>query len=289
MSRDSGAETGFSGHLFDAHLHYEGTDTPYVSAPEVLGLLDRNGIGGALLSGVPDANTILLANLAPRRIVPFARPFDSWKDKWKWQADPGVEGRVAAKLATDSYAGIGEFNLKPRHVALPGVEAVARLAKRHDIFLHVEVNQAGLADLMERYAGVHVLWAHAGLGCGAGTVGQLTERFPTLYVELAQRFDLAPRGTLTDGWRAVLVRYHDRFLVGTGASERRIARKMVHRWRRPANLFTSLTHPRAAWNQARWSTVDDSVRATRNWLGQLPADVADAVAFGNAERLFGTT
>jgi hypothetical protein len=272
--------------LFDAHLHYEEADARFVSPEQVLDLLDRSGIGRVLVSSVPDSNTLLLRDLAPGRVVPFARPFDSWKDKWRWQSDPGVEARVAAKLSAEAYAGIGEFNLRPRHLGLPGLDGVARLAVHHDMFLHVEVNESGLSRLLERHSGVRVLWAHAGVGCSAAAVGRLLDRYRTLYVELAQRFDVAPRGTLSDDWGAVLHRHPDRFLVGTGSSERRILRKLVSGWRRPNELFRCLFRPRAAWNGARWATVDDSVRATRNWLGQLPPEISLRIASGNAQRLF---
>jgi hypothetical protein len=39
------------------------------------------------------------------------------------------------------------------------------------------------------------------------------------------------------------------------------------------------------WIPSRWADLADLQRGTRAWLRQLPADVAERIASGNAERL----
>ena len=60
-----------------------------------------------------------------------------------------------------------------------------------------------------------------------------------------------------DAWRALLVRYPDRFVLGSDT-----------------------------WIDERWSRYGEIVALYRGWLAQLPPDVAAAIAYGNGERLF---
>jgi len=68
---------------------------------------------------------------------------------------------------------------------------------------------------------------------------------------------VAPGGALDPAWRAVFLRHTERFLVGTDT-----------------------------WVVSRWGTLVDGMREIRNWLGQLPPDVAERIAHRNADRLF---
>ena len=40
------------------------------------------------------------------------------------------------------------------------------------------------------------------------------------------------------------------------------------------------------WMTSRWEALPGSVTEVRGYLGQLPRDVAEKIAFRNAERLF---
>jgi hypothetical protein len=105
---------------------------------------------------------------------------------------------------------------------------------------------------------VKILWAHAGMSSGAEAVGKLLDSFPTLFVELALRSDVASGGHLDPAWRALFLRHPDRFMVGTDT-----------------------------WVTSRWADLPESISAVRGWLNQLPREVAEKIAFKNAERLFG--
>ena len=89
-------------------------------------------------------------------------------------------------------------------------------------------------------------------------MGALLDRYPTLWVDLAIRNgDVAPGGTLDPAWRAVFLRHPDRFLAGTDT-----------------------------WVTSRWEALPGSVSEVRAYLRQLPPDVAEKIAYKNAERLF---
>ena len=105
---------------------------------------------------------------------------------------------------------------------------------------------------------IKVIWAHAGMTSGPQAVGALLDRYPNLWVDLAIRNgDVAPGGQLDPGWRAVFLRHPDRFLAGTDT-----------------------------WMTSRWEALPGSVTEVRAYLSQLPRDVAEKIAFRNAERLF---
>jgi len=80
--------------------------------------------------------------------------------------------------------------------------------------------------------------------------------------ELSLRVDVAPKGTLDPRWRELLARHSGRFMVGTDT------------WT-VGGTFTG---------NERWDAYADIVTGIRAWLAQLPTDVAEAIAYRNAER-----
>ena len=87
-------------------------------------------------------------------------------------------------------------------------------------------------------------------------VARLLDAHPNLWVELALRTDVAPGGQLDPDWASVFERYPDRFMVGTDT-----------------------------WVVSRWTRLPALMAEVRSWLRQLPADLAAAIAYGNAERV----
>jgi hypothetical protein len=41
------------------------------------------------------------------------------------------------------------------------------------------------------------------------------------------------------------------------------------------------------WTTSRWDNLVAGMQSVRSWLDQLPRDVAERIAYGNAARLFG--
>src|SRR5206468_2137441 len=132
----------------------------------------------------------------------------------------------------------------------PTVKRFAELAADRDLFLQAHVDDGTIEKLLTLYPKTRFLWAHAGMSSSASTVGGLLARFPKLWVELALRTDVAPGGTLDPEWRAVFVKHPDRFMVGTDT-----------------------------WVTSRWEAMQGYHRDVQTWLGQLPRDVAEAIAW----------
>ena len=65
-------------------------------------------------------------------------------------------------------------------------------------------------------------------------------------------------GLLCPEWRALLLRYPDRFLIGSDT-----------------------------WINPRWQQYDELMQGYRRWLGDLPPDVARQIAWDNGAALFG--
>lgn len=243
--------------IFDAHIHYSEPHWDTLTPEQALLILERAGVRRALVSSTPDDGTLKLYDKAPHRIVPFLRPYRSREDMGSWHRDPGVQAYVEGRLARGIYKGIGEFHLSEPDVGAPVVKRFAELAAERRLFFHAHVDAPTVERLLHLYPEVRVLWAHAGMSASAETVGRLLDRSPNLWVELALRQDVAPGGALDPAWRALFLRHPDRFMIGTDT-----------------------------WVVARWETLVEGARETRGWLGQLPRDVAERIAYRNGEHLF---
>lgn len=244
--------------IFDAHIHYSQSDWDTLTPQQALALLERGGMRQALVSSTPDDGTLKLYQADPKRIIPFLRPYRSRGDMSGWHSDPAVQAYVEERLKRGIYRGIGEFHLSATDVDKPVVRRFADLAAKQQLFLHAHADQVAAEKLLTLYPEVRILWAHAGMSSPVKEVGRLLDRYPKLWVELALRLDVAPGGNLDPEWRALFLRHSDRFMVGTDT-----------------------------WTTSRWQSLVDEAKATRHWLGQLPRDVAEQIAYRNGERLFG--
>lgn len=244
--------------IFDAHIHYSQSDWDTLTPQQALALLERAGMRQALVSSTPDDGTLKLYQADPKRIIPFLRPYRSRGDMGGWHSDPAVPAYVEERLKRGIYRGIGEFHLSATDVDKPVVRRFADLAAKQQLFLHAHVDEVAVEKLLTLYPEVRILWAHAGMSSPVKEVGRLLDRYPKLWVELALRLDVAPGGNLDPEWRALFLRHSDRFMVGTDT-----------------------------WTTSRWQSLVDEAKATRRWLGQLPRDVAEQIAYRNGERLFG--
>ena len=243
--------------IFDAHIHYSRSAWGVLTPGQVLTILDQAGIQRALVSSTPDDGTVQLYEAAPQRIVPFLRPYRTQEDMGSWHSDAAVQAYVEERLKRGIYKGIGEFHLSAADADAPTVRRFAALAAQQQLFFHAHVDDITVAKLLSLYPQVHILWAHAGMSASAATVGQLLEQSANLWVELSMRFDVASGGRLDPAWQTVFLKYPDRFMVGTDT-----------------------------WITSRWDDLVPGMQSVRSWLNQLPHDVAERIAYRNAERLF---
>ena len=209
------------------------------------------------MSSTPDDGTIALYERAPEIVIPILRPYRGPGELATWTRDGTVVAYLMSRYRPGVHRGIGEFHLGPGEADLPVVRQVVAMAVREDLVLHAHADARAAEELLRIDPRARVLWAHAGLGEGAATVGALVDRYPRLLVELALRSDVAPGGELDPEWRALFLRHPDRFMYGTDT-----------------------------WVPERWNALVDSAESARMWLRDLPEDVARAIAYGNAERVF---
>jgi predicted TIM-barrel fold metal-dependent hydrolase len=243
--------------LFDAHVHYSADARQRFTIDEVLAILREAGVRRALVSSTPDDGTIALYERAPELVIPILRPYRGPGEIGTWTRDGTVVAYLSSHYRPGVHRGIGEFHLGPGEADLPVVRQVVAMAVREDLVLHAHADARAVDELLRIDARARVLWAHAGLGEGAATVGALIDRYPHLLVELALRSDVAPDGRLDPEWRALFLRHPDRFMYGTDT-----------------------------WVPERWNALVDSAESARAWLRELPPEVARAIAYGNAERAF---
>jgi Amidohydrolase len=243
--------------IFDAHIHFSRPDWDAYTPERALSILAQAGVRRAIVSSTPDDGTLKLYDRAPSGIVPFLRPYRTREDMSTWTRDAAVAAYVEQRLARGIYRGIGEFHLSAGDADGPVVRRFAELARERNLFLHAHVDDVAVERMLTLYPSTRILWAHAGMSASAETVGKLLDRFPNLWVELAIRTDVAPGGTLDPAWRAVFVRYPDRFMVGTDT-----------------------------WITSRWETLREGMDQIQHWLAQLPRDVAEQIAYRNGDRLF---
>jgi predicted TIM-barrel fold metal-dependent hydrolase len=244
--------------IFDAHIHYSQPAWDAYTPDRILSILARAGVRRAIVSSTPDDGTLMLYEKAPKGIVPFLRPYRSQSDRHgSWWSDAGVQAYVEERIKRGIYKGIGEVHFGVSDVDGPVLKRIAELAAARDMFVQCHIDDVTAEAMLKRYPKTKILWAHAGMGAGPATVERLLDAYPMLWVELALRTDVAPGGVLDPGWRALFLKHPDRFMVGTDT-----------------------------WTTSRWEIVGEAVQAVQVWLGQLPRDVAEKIAYRNGERLF---
>ena len=268
----------YAGPLFDAHLHYNdeawnGSAGPYPPA-DALARMQRNGVRGIIANSRPNAGTQTLAAAREAReagvtVVPFVRLYRNRADYDSWFRDESIHEMVRGELARGTaggpYRGLGEFHLYDRVNANgPVAKKLIALADRERLAVLAHVDDVAI-DLLMAYAGaggrnLRLIWAHTGIGgAPVARVRALLERYPLLMGELSYRPGLVCEGgRLCGEWRELLVQFPTRFLIGSDT-----------------------------WINQRWSAYDEIMRGYRTWLGDLPAEVAQRIAWGNAAAIFG--
>lgn len=268
---------GYTGPLFDAHLHYNdeawnGREGPH-PLPDVLARMQRNGVRAIIANSRPNDGTKALAQSPQTRqagvtVVPFVRLYRNRADYNNWFRDETIYEMVQTELALGTaagpYRGLGEFHLYDSANANgPVARKLMVLAEEKQLAVLAHVDDAAIDLLMahtpSRGRELRLIWAHTGIG-GASVqrVEQLLARYPRLMGELSYRPGLTCEGgKLCPQWRQLILKYPTRFLVGSDT-----------------------------WVNQRWQSYDDLMQGYRAWLGDLPADVARRVAWDNGASLF---
>src|SRR2546427_9555774 len=249
--------------IFDAPMHYSRESWVAYPPEKIQALLDSLSVTSALVSSAPDEGTFRLKAVLGDRVIPMLGPYRNGSDVFSWARDGTIVPYVESAYRAGMHRGFGEFHLNVGQITLPVVKSVIAFAQQHDLFLQAHADARAVAELLN-YVGADeiVLWAHAGVTATPEQVDALLARWPKLSVELSLRDDVAPQGQLDPKWRALLLKYSDRFMVGTDT------------W----TVGGSYT------GNERWDAYADIVNGIRGWLMQLPDEARAAIAYRNAER-----
>ncbi|MES2631983.1 MAG: amidohydrolase [Pseudomonadota bacterium] len=272
------AAADYSGPLFDAHLHYnteawDGSTGPH-PLPDVLARMQRNGVKAIVSNSRPNDGTKALAASALTRqagvtVVPFVRLYRNRADYDNWFRDETIFTMVQTELArgTDAgpFKGIGEFHLYDSGNANgPVAKKLMVLAEEKGLAVLAHVDDTAIDLLMANTPSkgqrTRLIWAHTGIGgAPAARVDQFFAKYPLLMGELSYRPGLTCEGgKLCPEWRALLLKYPDRFMIGSDT-----------------------------WVNQRWLYYDELMKGYRAWLGDLPPDAARKIGWDNGANLFG--
>jgi hypothetical protein len=246
--------------IFDTHVHYSQDAWKTYSADKIIGVMKRLDVARAAVSSSPDEGTRMLYKADPDRIVPILRPYHDQVNSGNWYATATVIPYLISRLETPIYQGIGEFHLHSEAEAnTPVVRQTVQLALERGLYLHVHSNAEAVRAIFKYAPKARILWAHSGMTEPPEVVTKMLDEYENLWTDTSYReYAIAPNGKLDPTWRALLVKHADRITIGTDT-----------------------------WITSRWSDYEQLIRLARNWLNQLPRDVAEKIAYRNAVRLFG--
>ncbi|HEX9926535.1 MAG TPA: amidohydrolase family protein [Anaerolineae bacterium] len=246
--------------IFDTHVHYNEAAWSVFPPGEIIAKMERANVPRALVSSTPDDGTRLLYEEDPDRIVPFLRPYYEHVHSGNWFEDDTVVPYLTERLETPIYRGIGEIHLHfDGHADAPIVRQTARMAVEQGLYLHVHSNAEAVRTIFGYEPEVKIPWPHAGMSESPDVVSQMMDEHEQLWTDISIReYQIAPDGNLDPAWRDLFLAHPDRITIGSDT-----------------------------WVTSRWGQYEQIMTFDRSWLNQLPGDVAEQIAFGNAARLFG--
>lgn len=241
--------------VIDVHIHYSHDAWNMLPPPEAIKVLRQAGLKKAFVSSSSDDGTQMLYKAAPDLIVPVLRPYRSRGETGTWFNDPSVIAHVESRLAANTYVGIGEFHVYGANADTAVMRRMVQLARERRLFLHAHSDADAVERIFKQDPTVTVLWAHSGFD-QADRIRDMLTRHKTLWADLAFRSDHAPGGRLDARWKQLFLDFPDRFMVGTDT-----------------------------YTPERWHAVVETAAYSRKWVAELPPDIADNIAYRNAERL----
>lgn len=246
--------------VFDAHLHYNKSDTDVISPVELITILEGHHVPRALVTSSPPRHAEKLYRLYPQHIIPFLGVYRQKADKQEWHQDNRLPDYVSRQIEKGIWQGIGELHIFSTHRHSPVLRQLVKLARQHQLPLLMHADPAVIDTIYETEPDVRVIWAHAGTYPYPDLLQDYLELYPYLYIDLSVRDErIAPDGIISDEWYNLFIRFPDRFLVGV-------------------DTYSTL----------RWEEYDKVINGIRHWLNQLPDDVRRKISYSNAAELLET-
>ncbi len=243
--------------IFDAHVHYSHDAWELLPPKDAVALLRKAGLKRALVSSSGDDGQQRLYAEAPELILPSLRPYRTRGEISTWVRDDSVLPYLEERLRKYRYVAIGEFHLYGADADLPVPRRMVELAKQHKLYLHAHSDVDAVERIFKQDPEARVLWAHSGFE-RPERVREMLRKHRNLWCDLAFRSDHGSGGKVNPDWRAAFLEFPDRFMVGTDS-------------------FTP----------ERWHYVVEHANWSRQWLADLPNEVAERIAWRNGESLFG--
>ena len=251
----------YTGPLFDAHLHYNDDAVARYSVPTVFELFRKNGVRYILANSRPNDGSRALYEAASKRdlgvqVVPFIRVYRNRDDYGTWFDNPEIYRMIVEEQKRGYYRGIGEFHVYGRSAATKVVKDIVDFSVEKGLVLHAHCDEEALEILFAHNPKARVIWAHTGFSTPLPRLEELLAKYPALWGELSYRMDVADERRLSAGWKALFTRHPTRFVVGSDT-----------------------------WVTQRWETYPSIMGGYREWLGELPKEVAERIAWRNASEL----
>ena len=241
--------------VIDAHIHYSHDAWEIVPPQKAIEILREAGLKKAFVSSSSDEGTQKLYALAPDLVVPVLRPYRKRGEISSWKHDESVVAMLSERLKQNHYAGIGEFHAAGEDIELPVLQQVIGLAKQYGIFLHAHVDSDAIQRIFKHNPDALVLWAHSGFD-DPDEIRAMLEKYPNLWSDLAFREEHVVHNQVDPKWSKLFIEFPNRFVLGTDT-----------------------------YTPDRWFYVVENAEWSREWLQTLPREVAENIAFRNAETL----
>jgi len=244
--------------LFDSHLHYTDENAQHFNPQAIIDLLDKNIIPYAVVTGIPSAHINELYHLAPETIIPILGAYRHGTDKLTWTKDKTLIPYLENELKRGYWRGIGELHIfsADRHSIV--FKQVIVLASKWQLPLLIHGDPAVIDKLYEIAPNQPIIWAHAGTYPYPDLISDYLQRYPNLSIDVSMRDErIAPNGIINDDWYELFVTHPNQVIIGVDT-----------------------------YNTSRWDIYNFAVKNIRNWLSQLPNEIALKIAFSNAAKLY---
>ncbi|MEF8793766.1 amidohydrolase family protein [Thiohalorhabdus sp.] len=264
----------------DVHLHYNWDQEEVTTPQEAIDRLKANNVVLGVVSGTPSERALKLRKAGGKWIVPFFSPYIHHRGRADWFTDPKVVDRAREALDSGRFFGIGEAHF----IAGVGpsfhnevVQGLLDLAREYDVpfLIHTESSSHEYFEpVCRQNPEIRFQWAHAGARLGPEEVGSLMEACPNVWTELSARdpgrygYFADADGSLDQSWIELFNRFPDRFMTGADPV-----------WP-PGSLYR--------WDVADtgWDRVGQFLDFHRNWLDQLPSELARKIRLENPKRFY---
>lgn len=241
--------------LIDAHVHYSHDAWDNLPPKDAVAVLRRAGLKKVFVSSSSDDGTQKLRAEAPDLIVPVLRPYRMRGELGTWFRDPTVIELLDSRLKKGGYAGIGEFHIFGEDADGEIFRKVVQLARKYGVFLHAHSDADAIDRIFKQDPDATVLWAHSGFA-EPDKVAAMLGKHKRLWSDLAFRSDQADGDKVDADWERVFKAYPERFMIGTDT-----------------------------YTPERWYFVEEHASWSRSWIQTLPKDLAERIAWKNAETL----